>query len=71
MQYIALSLPWVLNTCDNPEEVSELQGYYRGSIPSMHCRCAGSKSLSAGYCLWLMSNNEEVRPFVECAIRLL
>jgi len=42
MQYIASSLPWVLNTCDNPGELSEMQGFYRGSLPSMHSRCAAA-----------------------------
>ena len=42
MQYIASSLPWVLNTFDNPGELSEVQGFCSGSIPSMHCRCAAA-----------------------------
>ena len=42
MQYIASSLPWVLNACDNPGELSEVQGFYSSSICSMHCRCAAA-----------------------------
>jgi hypothetical protein len=40
MQYIASSLSWLLNTYDNPAEVSEVQGFYRCSVPSMNSRCA-------------------------------
>jgi len=75
MQYNASSLPWVLNTCDNPGGLSEMQGFYSDfpfyALSLCSCGCAGSKSLGAGCCVWLMSNNKEVRPFVTCAIRLL
>jgi hypothetical protein len=69
MQYIASSLLWFLNTCDNQGELSKVQGFYT-ALSLCRRGCAGSKSLGAG-CVWLMSHNEGLCPFVECAIRLL
>jgi hypothetical protein len=76
MQYIALSLSWVLNTCDNPGEVSEVQGFYRGSIPSMHCRCAVAvvqvpNLLVPDIVCGLCQTTKRYVLLLKCAIRLL